>query len=402
MSKGMGRLADTDLLAEAHGLLPELTALRRELHRHPELGGRERRTASRIAEELARLGLEVRTGVAGTGVVGRLVARAGAPAIALRADMDALPVQEASETPYRSTVPGISHACGHDGHTAIQFGAARLLCRHAGELPGNVLFLFQPSEDTLPGGAQAMIREGALGDARAIFSLHLNPGLPSGTVALREGWASCSSVSFRLGVTGRGGHVAEPGQALNPLLPAAALVMAAEELRLEMACEAEPFILAFGSLHGGTAANVIPEAVEACGSLRAPSPELLQRALARFQELARAVTEQAGARFRLATEEGYPPVFNDPGLSARFREAAAAVAGRGRVVRLERALATGDDVAFFHREIPGVYWQLGCRDPERGFDHPLHSPRFDFDEELLARGAAVQARAAWELLAPES
>ena len=217
------------LLEEARALLPGLIALRRELHRHPELGGQERRTAALIADRLKRLGLEVRTGVAGTGVVGLLQARPGAPMITLRADIDALPVEETNDVPYRSAVPGVSHACGHDGHTAIQVGAAELLCRHAAELPGNVLFLFQPSEDTLPGGALAMLREGVLEGrpVRAILSLHLNPRFPTGTVAVKEGWATCCSLAFRLRITGRGGHVAEPGQTVNPLLLSAALLTAA-------------------------------------------------------------------------------------------------------------------------------------------------------------------------------
>jgi len=389
-----------DLLAEARGLLPELASLRRDLHRHPELGGQERRTAALIAERLQRLGLAVRTGVAGTGVVGLLHARAGAPAIALRADIDALPVEEANEVPYRSAVPGVSHACGHDGHTVIQLGAAELLCRHATELSGSVLFLFQPSEDTLPGGALAMLRAGVLEDppVRGILSLHLNPGFPQATVAVKEGWVTASSLAFRLRLIGRGGHVAEPSEVVNPLVLAARLIEEAEALRRAMARESEPLILAFASVHGGTAANVIPETVELSGSLRAPTPELLADAQERFQELARVVTEPAGARFELELEEGYPPVFNDPGLTARLREAAAAVAGAERVAALQRVLATGDDVAYFHQHVPGVYWQLGTGDPERGFGHPLHSPRFDFDEELLALGTAIQARAAWELM----
>ena len=387
-----------DLLAEARGLLPELASLRRDLHRHPELGGQERRTAALIAERLQRLGLAVRTGVAGTGVVGLLHARAGAPAIALRADIDALPVEEANDVPYRSANPGVSHACGHDGHTVIQLGAAELLCRHAAELSSSVLFLFQPSEDTLPGGALAMLRAGMLEDppVRGILSLHLNPGFPQATVAVKEGWATASSLAFRLRLIGRGGHVAEPSEVVNPLLLAARLIEEAEALRRELAGEAEPLILAFASVHGGTAANVIPETVELSGSLRALSPELLQHALARFQELARAVSEPSGVRFELELEEGYPPVFNDPGLTARLREAAAAVVGADRVAALQRVLATGDDVAYFHQRVPGVYWQLGTGDPARGYAHPLHSPRFDFDEELLALGAAIQARTVLE------
>jgi len=388
------------LLEEARALLPGLAALRRSLHRHPELGGRERRTAALIAARLKGLGLEVRTGVAGTGVVGLLPARPAAATIALRADMDALPVEEANDLPYRSAVPGVSHACGHDGHTAIQVGAAELLCRHAAELPGNVLFLFQPSEDTLPGGALAMLREGVLGDppARAILSLHLNPRFPAGTAAVKQGWATCSSLGFRVRITGRGGHVAEPGQTVNPLLLAAALLTEAEALRRELAGEAEPLILAFGSVHGGTAANVIPDAAEVAGSLRAPTPELLRRCLTRFQALARAVTEPGGARVEFQLEEGYPPVFNHHDLTARFREVAAAIVGPDRLTALQQVLATGDDVAYFHQRVPGVYWQLGSGDPARGHTHPLHSPHFDFGEELLALGAAVQARAAWELL----
>jgi amidohydrolase len=169
-------------------------------------------------------------------------------------------------------------------------------------------------------------------------------------------------------------------------------------LRRELEREGRPLVLAFGSVHAGSAANVVPETAELAGSLRAPSPELLGHALARFEELARETIEPAGARFVMELEEGYPPVWNDPALTARFREAAAAVVGAEGLTSPERALATGDDVSFFHQQVPGVYWQLGTFDPGRGFEHPLHSPRFDFDEGLLALGAAVQARAAWKLL----
>jgi len=248
-----------------------------------------------------------------------------------------------------------------------------------------------------------MIRDGALcctglrGAAlRAIFTLHLNPAFPAGTAAVREGWATASSLSFRVRITGRGGHVADPGRTLNPLLASALLLTASEALRRELEQEGRPLILAFGSVHAGTAANVVPETAELAGSLRAPSPEKLRRALGRFRELVRTVVERAGARFELELEEGYPPVWNDPALTARFREAAAGLLGSANLLAPEGALATGDDVAFFHQEVPGVYWQLGTHDPDRGFDQPLHSPRFDFDEDLLALGAAVQARAAWQ------
>ena len=390
----------SELLRRAVDKLEALRSIRRDIHKHPELGMQEKRTAALIAEHLRNLDIEVQTGVAGTGVVGLLRGAGHEKTVALRADIDALPMQDLKSAPYASDTPGVAHSCGHDAHTTIQLGAAMLLSESKDALAGDVKLIFQPSEDTLPGGALPMIEAGVLEEPRpdAIFSLHLYPNFEQGTAAVKSGAASTSSISFTLTIRGTGGHVGMPHKVLNPLHVAALVMTNSQTLMPKNLAPGEPLIFEFASIHGGTVGNIVPPEVVLKGSLRVSSPELLERMIQRFETLIRGVVESAGGSYQLEMQRGYPTIMNDPRLVSLFRRAAAKVIGRQRVIEYDRIMTGGDDAAYFQQQIPGVYWWLGIANAEGGFDQPLHSPHFDFDEEVLAIGAAVQAQAVIDFL----
>jgi amidohydrolase len=393
--------ARNELLTAALKKLETLRAIRRDIHRHPELGMQETRTAGLIAEHLRNLKIEVQTGVAATGVVGLLRGNQRGKTVALRADIDALPMQEATECSYASQTPGVAHSCGHDAHTAIQLGAAMLLAERRASLAGNVKFIFQPSEDTLPGGALLMIEAGVLDQPKvdAIFSLHLYPNFEQGTVAVKSGAASTSSISFTLTIRGTGGHVGMPHKVLNPLLLAALVMTSTQGMLPKCLAPGEPLIFEFASVHGGTVGNIVPPEVVLKGGIRVASPDLLEQMTRRFETLIRGVVEAAGGAYQLETQTGYPAIVNDRQMVSLWKKAAAKVVGQGRVIEHDKIMTGGDDAAYFQQRVPGVYWWLGTADPAGGFSEPLHSPYFDFDEDLLAVGAAVQAQAVMDFLA---
>jgi len=389
-----------EFLKMAFQKLETLRSIRRDIHQHPELGMQETRTAALIAEHLGKLGIEVQTGVAGTGVIGLLRGSGRGRTVALRADIDALPMQELKSSSYASEVPGVAHSCGHDAHTAIQLGAAMLLSESQEALAGNVKFIFQPSEDTLPGGALLMIEAGVLDQPRvdAIFSLHLYPHFEQGTVAVKSGAASASSVSFTLTIRGTGGHVGMPHKALNPLLLAALVMTNTQSLLPKKLAPGEPLIFEFASIHGGTVGNIVPPEVVLEGSIRVSSPEQLERMIQSFETLIRGVVEAAGGSYTLDTQKGYPTIMNDPQLVSLLMRAAKKVVGAQQVIEYDRIMTGGDDAAYFQQRVPGVYWWLGIANAEKGFNQPLHSPHFDFSEEVLAVGAAVQGQTVMDFL----
>ncbi len=388
-------------LDAARALLPELREIRRDIHRHPETGMREFRTAGIVADYLKALGLSVRVGVGGTGVMATLRGAGEGPAVALRADMDALPMADAKTVEYASAEPGAAHACGHDGHAAMLLGAARLLADVRDRLGGEVRFLFQPAEEKPPGGALAMIRDGALADppVSAILALHLNPDVDEGHAHVTPGYATVSSAGFELEMIGRGGHAAFPHRSVDPVAMAASVVMEAQHIVSRQTDPLEPVILAFGAIHGGTANNIIPDRVRLSGTLRTLAPEQRERLADRLRRVAEHVAALHGGSCELTVNLEYPSVYNDPQLTETFLAAAGRVLGPERTIRATRPFMGGEDMAHFHRRVPGVLWFLGVRNPEAGFVHPLHSPLFDFNEEVLALGAAVHAQSAAEILA---
>ena len=395
-----GKLHENRLFHDAQETLPRMQAIRRDLHRHPELGMQETRTAGIVADYLEELGLEVQRGVGGTGVVAMLYTQKEAGTVALRADMDALPMADKKTVAYASRTKAAAHCCGHDGHTAMLLGAAGLLWRHSDILKGNVKFIFQPSEDRTPGGALPMLKAGALKNPQVdgIFSLHLNPEFPEGTVAVKPGHSTISSAGFVLKMIGKGGHVARPHEAVNPLSMAAMVISAGQSIVPHRVNPLDPAIIAFASVHGGTADNIIPEEVTLTGTIRTVLPEMRQQLARHLEETAEGVARIGGGKCRLTVTMGYPAVFNHPQMAAEFSASAAQIVPAERLITLQAPSMTGEDVSYFHQEIPGVHWQLGIANPARGYVHPLHSPFFDFNEEVMALGAALHARCAADFL----
>jgi amidohydrolase len=342
----------------------------------------------------------VHSGIGGHGVVATLSAGEAAKCVALRADMDALPMEEKNAVPYASVRSGVAHCCGHDGHTAILLGTASLLCKFSDRLRGSVKFVFQPSEDLAPGGAIPMIADGALKnpDVDGIFSLHLNPDLPEGTVGIKSGFCTISSAEFILRMIGKGCHVASPHKGVDPVIMAAMVIMTGQTIVSSKTDPLDPAILSFCTVHGGTASNIIPEEVTLTGAIRALDPEKREVLANELDKVARGVARTSGGTCRLEVKRGYPSVFNHPELTAEFKDSAARIVPIENIIEQQSPSMTGEDVAYFHQKVPGVHWLLGAANPARGFTHPLHSPFFDFNEEVMPLGAAIQACCAVDFL----
>ncbi len=388
---------DDALANEAAALADDLVAWRRDLHRHPELGFEERRTAAFVAERLGALALDaIETGVAETGVVGVLRAPSGSggPAVLLRADMDALPVQEVEGRAYGSTVPGKMHACGHDGHIAMLLGAATLLARRRAALRRDVVLCFQPGEEG-HGGGEAMIRAGVLsrhgvGEA---YGLHLWSQYPVGTVHVRPGPIMAAQDEFTARFVGRGGHGAAPHLCVDPVLAAAQGLVALQAVVARSVDPLEAAVVSVGSLHGGTAPNVIPDDATMHGTLRSFTEEVRGILRRRVPEVLQGAADAVGCRLEFELRPGYPAVVNEPAAVAKVREHAARVVGPERVVE-SPPMAASEDFAYFLREVPGAFAFVGAGNPARGITAPHHAASFDVDEAALPVGAELLARLA--------
>lgn len=374
------------------GLARYLTEWRRRFHREPELSFQERRTAEAIAAELRRLGLAVRTGVGGTGVVGTLKGRGGGRCLALRADMDALPVSEETGRPYRSKIPGRMHACGHDAHCAMLLGAARLLSAGRGRVKGSVKFLFQPGEETPPGGALGMIRDGAMENPKvdAAFGLHVDSSLPTGRIGIRVGPMMAASDNFRILVKGRGGHAARPHNCLDPVLAASQIVAALQSIVSRRVDPAAPAVVTVGRIAGGTKHNIIPETVELEGTARSIDPHTARMMPVWIREVAENTARAGGLKAEVHYERGYPVLSNDPKMAAFARKTAVDLLGRSAAMDIAHPLMGGEDFAYYLKKAPGAFLRLGsCSGPSTSY--PWHHPKFDIDEKALPAGARLLA-----------
>jgi amidohydrolase len=379
----------------AKELAGQLVAWRRDLHRHPELGLEEHRTAATVARTLQELGLEVRTGIAGTGVLGLLRAPASRGAgVLLRADMDALPIQEVPGREYGSTVAGCMHACGHDGHTAMLLGAATLLAPLRDEVTRDVLFCFQPAEENA-GGARKMIEQGALDWVAVgqVFALHLWTPFPAGSLHVRPGAMMAGQDEFRARIVGSAGHGALPHRARDPIVAAAHAIVALQSVVSRAVDPLEAAVVSVGLLHAGSAPNVIPPEASLCGTLRAFTPGVRETLRRRVREVLEGTAAAHGCAVELELIEGYPPVINDRDAVDRARRVAREVFGEGQVCE-SSPLATAEDFAYFLEERPGAFMFLGAGNAQRGLTASHHSPEFDFDEAVLAQGAELLARLA--------
>ena len=388
------------LKVEIDERVPDLVAMRRDLHEHPELAFEEVRTSGIVAQRLQALGLDVRTNVAKTGVVGTLRGtREGAKTVAIRADMDALPIYERNEIEYRSTVDGKMHACGHDGHTSILLTVADILTRRKDELQGNIKFIFQPAEEQI-GGAEPMVQEGALEGVDNIIGLHLISTYATGRIGVRSGTVFASADRFEMTVQGKGGHAAMPQEAVDPIVIAAQIITALQTLISRETSPFSPSIVTIGSIHAGSAFNIIPEQAILQGTMRAFSQEQRDHLLRRIGELALGIASAMGGSCWVEWFDGCPPCINDPAITAVVHEAAVATVGEQAVDASEEVMTTGsDDMGVFLGAVPGCYFIVGANNVDKGANYPHHHPRFNIDEDALPIAVEVLTRATLDLLA---
>ena len=377
---------------EVTAIEPELVALRRDLHQHPELAFQETRTAARIQAFLEGHGLSLRSGIGGTGVVAE--AGKGSPTILLRVDMDGLPIQELNATPYVSQELGRMHACGHDGHTAIGAVAARILASRG--LPGRVRFVFQPAEEG-EGGAQAVIRAGVMDGVDMAFGIHLWNELPIGTIGVKAGPLMASVDRLRIVIRGRGGHGAKPHRAADPVVAAAHVVTALQTIVSREVSPVQAAVITIASIRSGEAFNVIPEEAILTGTIRTFDPELRSSMPARIARVARGVASGLQCRADVEVRAGNPAVINDTRAAAIARRAAVRVVGEKQVVEPEPTMG-GEDMACYFEKAPGCFVFIGSENADGGFTEPHHSPRFDFDERALAIGCEFLLQVAAEAL----
>jgi amidohydrolase len=380
------------MLKEAREIQAQLTKWRRAIHRQPELGFDVYRTAELAARVLTELGLEVQTGVGKTGVVGRLGASDG-PVIAIRADMDALPIQEENEVEYASQVPGRMHACGHDAHTAMLLGAATLLSRR--NLPGQVRFLFQPSEEVADeeaiSGAPRMIADGALEGVDVVIALHVDGTLNTGHIRMGDGWISAASDTFRAHIIGQGGHGAYPHQAVDPIWLTSHVLYALYAIPSRRVAPLQPSVVSVGIIRGGSADNVIPDAVYLEGTLRSFADEVREQ-LIQEVEHAMTIAQAFGGDYRLEIERGYPATYNDPIVVGWLRQVGNDLLGKERVGTEQKTMGS-EDFSYMANLAKGAMFRLGVKPPGAAPRYG-HTSTFDLDEEALPIGAAILAEAA--------
>ncbi len=386
-----GGVSTRAVLAASEAILPWMVDIRRDLHQHPELGLEEFRTAERVQAHLDELGIAHEDGIGGTGVLGTLPGPAGSRAVALRADLDALPMQDAKDVPYRSRVTGKMHACGHDVHTAVLLGAARLLSELDGGVPGTVRLLFQPAEETV-GGAQLLIEAGALTQppVAAVLGLHVDSELEVGSIGVRYGQRNASSDSVKLVIHGRSVHAAYPSGGIDAVVVAAQVITAVQSIVSRNVDARESAVISFGRIQGGTQSNIMADRVELLGTVRTLSPGVRATVLERLQETVTGVAVAFGGRAEMTVEPGYPPLINDDDLVDLVRTNATELVGEDHVHVKPVANMGVEDFAYYVNEVPGAFFSLGVRNEARGIVHGEHQVGFDVDEHCMVWGAAIQ------------
>jgi amidohydrolase len=373
----------------------EMVDIRRDLHTHPELGLQEHRTAEVVAKHLRSYGIEqITEKIANTGIVALIEGKQPGRTVLVRADMDGLPIEEDSGAPYSSKTPAM-HACGHDGHMAMALTVARLLQKRRNDFNGTVKMVFQPAEEG-PGGAKPMIDAGVLRapDVDVALGIHLWNEFPVGHIGVQDGPMMAAADTFKLTITGVGGHGAKPHTAIDPIVVAAHVITALQTIPSRRVDPFKSVVVTIGSIHGGTKDNIIPERVEMLGTVRSMEPSLREHLPAYLEQIIGGVTSAFGAKHDLRYTYGYPVTANNPDACQMVRDIARPVVeseGAGKV----RGVQTmgGEDMSFFLNEVPGCFFFVGSANPEQGLHHPHHSPHFNFDEHALPLGVEVMLRA---------
>lgn len=376
----------------------EVVAWRRHLHAHPELSYEEYNTSKFVAAQLRSFGIEPKEGIATTGIVALIKGKnPEKKSVALRADMDALPIQEINNVPYKSTNPGVMHACGHDVHTSSLLGTARILQQVKDQFEGTVKLIFQPGEEKNPGGASYMIRDGALTNPTpaSIIGQHVMPLVPVGKVGFREGMYMASSDEIYLKVIGKGGHGAAPELTIDPVVIAAHIIIALQQVISRNASPKQPTVLTFGRIIGAGATNIIPDEVNMAGTFRALNEVWRKEGLQKIKKMAESIAEGMGGKCEVTISHGYPYLENNPQVTRRIRKAAEEYVGKENVVDIDLTLGS-EDFAYYSHVVPASFYRLGTRNDSKGITAYVHTPGFDIDEEALKIGPGLMA---WMALA---
>ena len=383
----------SQIRSEIRALNPQLVKWRRHLHQYPELGFQEKLTSKFVAQKLQNWDIEHQTGIAQTGIVATIKSSYPGPVLAIRADMDALPIQEENNILYRSRHNGVMHACGHDGHTAIALGTAYYLSNHRDSFRGTVKIIFQPAEEH-PGGAKPMIEAGVLKnpDVDAIVGLHLWNRLPIGTIGVRSGALMAAVECFRCDILGKGGHGAMPDQTIDAVVVSAQVVNALQTIVARNVNPLDSAVVTVGEIRGGTALNVIADQAYLSGTVRYFKPELEGYISRRVEEVIAGVCQSYGAKYELDYWQLYPSVMNDAKIADLVSSVALEVVETPLGVVPECQTMASEDMSFFLREVPGCYFFLGSANAEQGLDYPHHHPRFNFDESALVTGVEMFVR----------
>src|SRR5215813_3323243 len=388
---------DQQIAQAAEGLRTKLIEQRRDFHMHPELSNREERTSRIVAERLRALGLDdVKTGVAKYGVVALLKGSKPGPVVAVRADMDALPITEINDVPYKSQTPGVKHACGHDAHTTIELGVAEVLSKMRDQVHGSVKFLFQPAEEGPPpgeeGGASLMIKEGALENPRpvAIFGLHTMPSIDAGQIAYHSGPAMASSDRLLITIRGKKSHGAQPHLGVDAIVVAAECVTALQTIRARRIDPLEPMVLTIGTIKGGDRNNIIADEVKMEGTMRTLSEKVRSRAQELMRQTLASVTSAYDAKFELSIDDSNPVTYNDPQLVEQTLPMIRRLIGEANLVAL-RPYMPAEDFSYYQQVIPGFFYFLGVGNKAKGLAPAWHTAEFDVDEESLVVGVKVMS-----------
>ena len=374
---------------KAEQLQNDLVKWRRKIHKNPELGFEEYGTSKFIAEKLTEFGIEYDR-VCETGIVGLI--RGGKPGktLAIRADIDALALTEKNDVSYKSQNKGAMHACGHDGHTAILLGTAKLLSEMKEDLKGNVKLIFQPAEEG-PGGAQPMVEAGVMEDPKVdyIIALHINPGIEAGKVGVKEGILLAAPDSFEITVKGKGAHGARPEEGVDPIIIGSQIVIGLQQIKSRETKALNPLVISVGSFHSGEAFNAIPEEAKIAGTVRTFDNKLRKRVKKRIEEVVKNITKAFNADYDYKYDFYYPPAYNDPKVTELMRQVIRDKLGENSLYEIPEPSMGGDDFAYFVQKTPGTYMRLGTKNEKKGITNSLHSPFFNIDEDILKQGVKL-------------
>lgn len=381
----------------------KMISVRRDIHANPELSNREFRTSKLVAENLRKLGIDVREKVAKTGVVGILWKGEKYPTVALRADMDALPIEEKNDVEYRSKVKGVMHACGHDFHTTILLGTAEVLSNLKNELYGNVLFIFQPAEEGAPegeeGGAYLMIKEGVFNILKpnCIFALHVTSDIETGKIGYTPGFSMANADSFKIEIEGKSAHGAYPHQGIDAILASSFLITQLQSIPSRFADVNDPVVITVGKIQGGVRSNVIAEKVEMEGTIRTLSDKTRNMVIGKINKILQGLETYFGIKYRIEIANKVPSVYNNPELTFWSISLLEKIIGKKNCIELKPQM-TAEDFGFYSREVPAFLFWLGVRNEEKGFIHGLHTPNFNGDEEAIFVGIRIFSNLVMEKL----